>query len=202
MTIKRIFISLIIVMTVILWSIRFVSLNHGFHISSQYKQEFYNIGETVEFGHNMSSGMKYYYNYSISVDNYKIYDADEYIKFLNKSKRDFQFLIPKKVVELNVTLHNNGDNNEEILFTSLQLVGVDWYEYFNSEFTAYANTIYNNDASSAYGIILKPHDSYSMKIIYGISPEGRTRKQWKNIESAYMNLEITLNPVNKIIRLN
>lgn len=202
MVAKRIVIILLSITFVVLWFFRYISLNNGLHINYMYEQVFYDKGQIVPFGNNMSSGIKYYNNLSILVDDCKIYDANEYMKILEKDKSNFRLWVPEKIIELTVTFYNNGEETEEMYFSSLQIVGDDWYEYFNSEFTAYANDIYEDNINISYGIAINPHGSYTMKIIYGISSEGRTNAQWKRIDSANMYLEISLKPVNKFIKIN
>lgn len=58
-----------------------------------------------------------------------------------------------------------------IYFSSLTLNGVDWYEYYNSEFTA-----------------------YTIKIIYNLPKRGRTNSKWKTINQENMYLKITYSP--------
>jgi hypothetical protein len=201
MKIKHIVSCILIVLLGLTWLFRYITLNNGLKVNSQYEQTFYEEGEIVAFGNNMSSGIQYYKDYALSVDNCKIYDSDEYISILDKTDKDFQLLIPDKIVELTVTLYNNGDTEDGIYFSSLELVGNDWYEYYNSEFTAYANDIYEDDVYSSYGIIVKPQDSYTIKLIYSLSKRGRTLSEWKRIEEEEMYLEITLKPINQFIKL-
>lgn len=185
----------------LIWLVRYITLNGGFRVNTEYERSVYEKGDVVSFDDNMSSGIQYYKDYSISIDDCKIYDSAEYIEKLGKTEEDFELLIPEKVVELTATLYNNGDKEDGIYFSSLQLVGTDWYEYTNSEFTAYANEIFEDDVYSAYGIIVEPQSSYTVKIIYNLPRRGRTLKVWENIEKENMYLEITLRPINKIIKL-
>lgn len=203
MNTKRITKYCVILVILLIWAIRYVTLNHGFKISNEYQQEFYSKGDTVTFDDNMSCGIKYFKDYSICVDDFQIYDTDEYIHMLNKTQSDFGLLIPEKIVELTVTLKNNGNSlGNGVEFYGLTLVGTDWYSFYNSEFTAYANTIYDDNTQMSYGIIVPPDTTYTMKIIYDLPKCGRSNLNWQHISKEKMSLRITYSPISKLIALN
>lgn len=197
--------TVIVILTVVfaaIWFIRYITLNDGLRINHKFEQAFFEKGETVAFGDNMSVGSQYHKGFSIVAEDCRIYDSDAYMEMLGKSGDDFDLMIPEKVVELTVTLHNHGEQIEPMLFSSLELVGDDWYEFVHREFTGYANDVYEGNTDNAYGIQIKPGKQCTLKIIYSLSPRGRTDAQWSKIESANMYLEITLRPVNQFIKVN
>ncbi len=208
---KRILTIALVLICAGLWLWRYISLNGGLVINDHYEHAYYEQGELVEFGDNMSSGKHYYSGYKISIDSTIIYDSDEYMEILGKTEEDFAILIPDKVVEITITLYNENEAKAEgeaytsadgIYFTTLELVGTDWYEYYNREFTAYANEIFADDVYKSYGIIVEAQSSYTMKLIYNLDKRERTDSVWAQIEEEDMYLEITIRPVKKFIKLS
>ncbi|MCD7752208.1 MAG: hypothetical protein LUI10_10810 [Lachnospiraceae bacterium] len=208
---KRILTIALVFICAGLWLWRYISLNGGLVINDLYESAYYEQGDIVEFGDNLSSGKKYYSGYMISVDSSKIYNSADYMEMLGKTEEDFDILIPDKVIEITVTLYNENKAKAEdesytdadgIYFSSLELVGTDWYEYYNREFTAYANEIYEDDVYQSYGIIVEAQSSYTMKLIYNLDKRERTDAVWAKIEEEEMYLEITIRPVDQFIKLS
>ncbi len=207
---RSVIICVITVLLLSAWVIRYISLNDGLKVGYKYDRAIYETGEVVAFGDNMSSGINYYDDYSISVDECRIYDSNEYILMLGKTEDDFNLDIPDKILEVTVTLYNDGEVREDdtytdedgVYFSSLQVVGTDWYEYFNREFTAYANEIFQDDVWGSYGIIVVPQSAYTFKIIYNLDQRERTDAVWNKIDETEMYLEVTLYPVNQLIKIN
>lgn len=202
------------VILVLISAVRYRMLNGCFGVETRFPTEVYSMGETVEFGDAMSFGKRYYAGYSISVDECKIYDIDDYLKQIKKSKDDFELLLGEKVVEVTVTLSNNNkdfeikESDEEytledaIELHSFQLWGIDWYEYINRELMAYANPVFEDDPSKSPYIVILPEESYQLKVIFNLAKKTMGEKRWEKIDKEEMMLGVTVAPVEKRIKLS
>ena len=186
---------------IVLWGCRYAVLNDGFQLKHQLEHQYYELGEIAPMEDNMCLGKQYYKDLAISVDAFEIVDADEYISRLGKTEEDFSLLIPDKIAEATITIYNNDTEQQGVYFSSLQLVGTDWYEYFNREFTAYANDIFEDNVETSYGIIILPKDNYTVKVVFNMFQRGCPDARWHNIEKEDIYIQTTIRPVSKYIKV-
>ena len=198
---KKKIVFIILFCFIVLWGCRYVVLNDGFQIKHQLEHQYYELGEIAPMEDNMCLGKQYYKDLAISVDAFEIVDADEYISRLGKTEEDFSLLVPDKIAEATITIYNNDTEQQGVYFSSLQLVGTDWYEYFNREFTAYANDIFEDNVETSYGIIILPKDNYTVKVVFNMFQRGCPDARWQNIEKEDIYIQTTIRPVSKYIKV-
>lgn len=183
------------------WAVRYYSLNDGFAVSYFADREYFNMGDIVEYGDDVPIYTLSFKGYSIQVNNVEFYEPVEYAELYEHAEAVNKLSFPDKVVEVDVTFYNSDNETDGIEFYPIQLVGTDWFMTCNTELIAWANPIYENDADSAYGIILLPDSSYDIKLVYGLYNSTFPDYRWNDIENEKMWLEITIMPTNKQIKL-
>lgn len=198
---KNRIISILLCSFFILWICRYVALNDGLQINDQFEHIYHDLGEKVAFGDNMCLGMQYYTDLAISVDAIEVIDTNVYIEQLGKSEEDFFFLLPEKVIEATITIYNDHTEEQGIYFSSLQVVGSDWYQYYHHELTAYANDLFKDNVGNAFGIILLPEDEYTIKLVFTLFKQGFPEHRWQNLEKEEMYMQTTIRPEAHFIKL-
>ncbi len=198
---KRITIIAVISTLMLIWGIRYYTINDGFAVHGQYPCKVYSMHETIEFGNGKTYNMYEQPGYSISLESARIIDSDAYLKELNANSGNYSYL-SEKYLELTLTISNNGDYQDGIIFYGLPVVGENWYTFYDEEITASINDFFvNNGVSSATGCMVSKGGSSTVKIAYNLYERHFLPKQWSDITDEKMWLWVTLMPEDKKIEI-
>lgn len=193
-------ISLLVIALMIVWTIRFYAINKTFLPHNEFPTEKYDMNEVVWFDDNMLYNVNYSPGYGISVNSARIINFDDFLNEYDKNRDDF-LNPPDAFIEIETTIENlDSDNTQEgIYFYSLPLIGVDWYTFYNSEATAYANSFFEDDVAAAYGVLVRKNTSATVKILYNLREDFFTSERWNSIADERINMMITITPIRKVI---
>ena len=185
-----------------LWCLRYYQLNDGKLVTHEYPEKIYGLNEKVEYGEDIVYGKDdRSTGYAVTLLDKRIVDCEDYLDEIGKTEKDFNIYLPERVMEvtLNISNINNDDLTQGVEFFPIWLIGRDWHEVYSSEFTAYANDIYEDDTNASFGIQVKQGKSYEIKLIYPMRRLCFSSYTWKNIDEESMWLTITSRPNRKLI---
>ncbi len=193
--------TMIILLCIIPWAIRYYSLNGTFLYHDYYPKEIYSMNQTVEFDDCYSYNVISQPGYSISVDNARIVSFDEYLKRIDKKAEDFHEP-SEKYLELTLTVSNKGDYQDGLYFYSLPVNGTNWYTFYDNEMTACINTFFENNFDYAHACAVEKNKSVTLKIAYKLYENKFLKSQWQNLNYEDMWLWVTLKPTDKRITIS
>lgn len=156
----------------------------------------YKMGETVEFGDDILINYPMT-GYSIRVNEVDVINYDDFLKKYNAND-EFTF-VPDKIYEVNVTLSNNGANDD---------IGISLHEFYIQKFGAVnsldANmlSVANPKLGGASDIALVKNSSIDISLTFGLYDYQYDKKTWEDIEDYGMNLVVTLYPTKKVVSLS
>lgn len=183
------------------WCVRYYTLNGTFAVHGQYSTEIYEMHETVAFDDGVSYGVFEQPGYSVSVEDARIIDSDDYLKELGKNPEDFQFL-SEKYLELTLTISNEGDYPNGLTFYGLPVIGSNWYTFYDNEVTACINPFFEDNYDYGHGCIVEKNSSSTVKIAYNLYEYRFLSEQFENLENEEMWLWVTLRPIDKRISIS
>lgn len=191
------------VIFLVVWTIRYYTLNKTFLAHNEYLTTNYKLGEKVEINDNMSYNGYYNSGYSITVNKKRIISFEDFLSEYNKEQSDF-LIKPEKFLIVETDIENiSSDNTQEgVYFQSLPIIGTNWYTFFNREATAYVNDFFDDDTSVSYGVLVHKGTSAKVNIVYNLYEDSFSQSQWDNLDDEPMRLNITIRPVNNMIVIN
>lgn len=197
---KKIITAVISVMLLSLQAFRYYTLNNGFQVHGLYPEKICSMKETIEFGEGKSYNVIEQPGYSISLESARIVDSDEYLKELNMTADQFNYL-SEKYLELTLTVTNEGDYPDGTTFYGFPVVGTNWYTFYDNQVTACINPFFENNFEAAYGCGVTKGLSATVKIAYNLYEALFLPEQWDKIEEEEMWFWVTIMPVDTKIRI-
>ena len=188
---------LIIVLAAIIWFWGYDSLNDYYTSFSNISKEIHTAGEVVEFGKNFQNKGMCADGYTISVNEFKILEYQEYIDTIDYVS-DSSRLIPERIALVYVTITNINSTADGVMLTELSLHGIDNYVGMNHELLNAVNPELNGSA----GIHLSSGESYDIILPYNLFEMHFGRDTWKDINSYSFYLHITSFPAEIDIAVN
>ena len=199
---KKLIIGAIAIVCLVVWCVRYYTLNGTFAVHELYPQEVYSMHETVYFNDYKSYNMYDSPNYSISLEAARIIDSDDYLTEIDKNKEDFHYL-SERYLELTFTISNYGDDMEGVNFYGIPVIGTNWYAFYDNEITACINPFFkDNYDAAAFGCAVNKDSSATVKVAYNLYENMFLEKQWDNLEQEKMQLWITLRPIDQRITIS
>lgn len=197
---KKIIIAVLFIGMTSLWLFRYYKINDGFAVHGIFPEVECQMNQKIEFGENKSYNVIEQPGYAISVDSARIIDAVDYLKELDMTADQFEYL-SEKYLELTLTVYNTGDYPEGLSFYGLPVVGTNWYTFYDNQVTACINPFFERNFDIANGCAVTKGSSATVKIAYNLYADLFLPNQWNNIEKEEMWLWATIKPVDTKVKI-
>ena len=192
-------ISLVPLMLLPIWAVKFYSLNNGFKVRYQNERKDYKTQEKVTFDDSVNVLGNIHEGYSISLENAYVIEKEKLLADLNKQSSE-----PEKAercIVMDFTIYNDESDNDFNL-AGLYIMGIDWFSPFSYKTTEYLNESSFDNLSPSGRIIIPKGESISISVAYDIYQTNFSPKAWNALEEQDIWVWLTCRPLDQRIKVN
>lgn len=192
-----------------------VRLNRTLDAAYGVREEFYAMGELIPFGDNTQSMNGTADGYSVSVDRAEVLTYEELLEKVGRSEDSIEELMganaasfPEKVLLVSLTICNADSDEKGVVLDGVGCYGENYDLNADITLTIVANDFlferYESELASYYGelgITIDPGNAVSVYVVYDFYEGYFSRTHWNDLESESLWVNVTWNPVKKIVPL-
>lgn len=193
---KHITVLILVLILVVGWTWRYVTMNAYFDSLVTLEKETYQIGDIVPFEDDLGELSANLNGYSLRVDNFEVQEFDAYVESI-AFEPDEYYTPGEKVALLYITLFNEDSDADGVMLTDFQLRGVDTIIYLDWDLLTAANPVLGDN----YGIKLSHGTEYSIVLPYKLQEEFFGSWTWNHFEDYKLYFRVTVHPTEKIIEV-
>ncbi len=193
---KIVLFVVLIVMLLIGWSWRYVSLNKFYQNACDQTRREYLTNDIVYFEDDFIDKGMHANGYWIRVDDFEIIDYQDYI-IREKINLPDDHESAEKIALVYVTLCNESSKEPGVMLTEFVLRGIDCYSNMNWNLLLAAN----EGLRDTPGISLSCGREYSVVLPYNLKKDLFSRTTWNNLDEYEFFLRVTFFPTAKEIKV-
>lgn len=193
---KHIAVLMVILLLVVGWTFRYVTMNTYYDSLTTNSKEIYMIGDVVPFEDDMGEMWVNLNGYTVKVERFEILNTEAYIQSLNLEANEYLSL-GEKVALVYITLSNENSDAEGVMLTDFSLRGIDNIVNMDWDLLAASNPVLQGN----FGISLSPGTDYNLILPYTLQEEYFSTWTWNHIENYNMYLRMTISPTEKVIQV-
>jgi hypothetical protein len=179
------------------------------------KTEYYQMGETVDFGDNYQTALgenpETLEGYSMSVDDAQVMTYGEFLAFIGQTEESMENTygieaedMAEKICLLTVTLANTDSTAQGVSLEYIYCYGDTYDMYYDSTLTTLANDFMREDyltsgQADIMGLYLDPGKTSTVYIAFDFARGYFSDKHWERLDEETLWLKITSHPEEKII---
>lgn len=192
-------ISLVPLMLLSIWAVKYYSLNHGFKVRYQNERKDYKTHEKVTFDDSVNVLGNIHEGYSISLENAYVIEKEKLLADLNKQSSESE--TAERCIVLDFSIYNDESDNDFNL-AGLYIMGIDWFSPFSYKTTEYLNESYFDNFSPSGRISIPKGENISISVAYDIYQTNFSPKAWNALEEQDAWAWLTCSPLDQRIKIN
>lgn len=192
-------ISLVPLMLLSIWAVKYYSLNHGFKVRYQNERKDYKAHEKVTFDDSVNVLGNIHEGYSISLENAYVIEKEKLMADLNKQSSEPE--TAERCIVLDFSIYNDESDNDFNL-AGLYIMGIDWFSPFSYKTTEYLNESSFDNFSPSGKITIPKGESISISVAYDIYQTNFSPKAWNALEEQDIWVWLTCRPLDQRIKVN
>ena len=193
---RYIIIPIIVLLLVVGWSWRYITMNAYYDSFVTQKKVVFEIGEKVPFEDDQGKGKENLNGYSIQVNHFEVQDFSTYAESIG-FEMDEHYYPGEKVALVSITLFNDNSEAEGVMLTYYDLNGVDQIINMDWDLLIAANPILEGN----YGITLLPGTECNLVLPYKMQEEFFGSWTWNHFDDYDLFLKLTSYPTEKLIKV-